>query len=155
MMNNQYTKVLLICLGLLNFSNAQAVGDSLHEAVLKQDVERIELLLIEGNDINKLGSILYDHGSPLHVAVRAGNQEIVALLLERGSEVDVRDISDHTPLHNAAWNGYLNIVKLLLDAGADIHATTYSGSTPLSCARSGREIKTIQFIEGKLKLGSN
>ncbi len=154
-MNIQYTKILVVSLGLLVFSNAQAVEDSLHEAVLNQDIEKIELLLKEGDDINKLGSLLYDNGSPLHVAVRADNQEIATLLLERGAEVDVRDLSDHTPLHNASWNGYLDMIKLLLGAGANIHATTYSGSTPLSCARSGRKIEAIQFIEGKLKLSSN
>jgi ankyrin repeat protein len=155
MMNTQYVKILLVSLGLVVFSNAQAVGDALHEAVKKQDVEKIEQLLMEGDDINKLGSILYDHGSPLHVAVRADNQEIASLLLKRGALVDVRDASDHTPLHNASWNGYLDMIVLLLDAGANIHATTYSGSTPLSCARSGRKIEAIQFIEGKLQLDSN
>lgn len=154
-MNNKYTKILLICLGLLAVSNVQADRDSLHQAVLKQEVDTIESLLIEGADINKLGSLLYDHGAPIHVAVRASNPEIVTLLLERGAQVDIRDSSDHTPLHNAAWNGNLDMIKLLLDAGADINATTYSGSTPLSCARSGRKIEAIQFIEGKLQLDSN
>ena len=155
MLNNQYTKILLLSLGLLVVSNAQADRDALHIAVFKQEVDKIESMLVEGADINELGSLQYDHGAPIHVAVRAGNPEIVALLLARGAKVDVRDSLDHTPLHNAAWNGNIEMIKLLLDAGADINATTYSGSTPLSCARSGRKIDAIQFIEGKLQIESN
>ena len=160
-MNNTYTKILLLSLGLLvsadalaQTTNVKAQG-SLHQAVYARDYERIETLLLVGTDINEIGSSLYGSGSALHVAVQRNYQDIVELLLNYGAVVDLRDLNDYTPLANAAWNGDLNMVKLLLDAGADINASNYAGHTPLSCARDNNKSDVVKFIEGKLQLNSN
>ena len=161
-MNNKYTKILLLGLGLLVSANALAqtsnVGanvEMLHQAAYNREYERIEALLLVGTDINIVGDSLYGNGSALHVAVQRNYQDIAELLLKHGAVVDLRDLNDYTPLANAAWNGDLNMVKLLLDAGADINATNYAGHTPLSCARDNNKSDVVKFIEGKLQLNSN
>jgi ankyrin repeat protein len=152
-MNRKFTKVLILSLGLLAFTNVQA--ESLHEAVTNQDIDQIQVLIQEGADINELGRSWYGYGSPLHLAVRDGHQDIARLLIDSGAYVDVRDHNDYTPLHNAAWNGNLDMVKFLLDAGADINAVNYSGDTVLSCAQDKHRPEVIRFLEDKLQLGSN
>lgn len=150
-MRSKKLQILLASLGLLLFSNVQAV--SLHEAVYDRDFESVKSLLKKGADINQVG--LYRDGSALHLAARSGQQEIAQLLIDSGATVDIRDLSDYTPLHNAAWNGNLDIVKLLLNSGADITARNYSGLTPLACAYRNNQIEVIEFIEGKLQSASN
>ena len=72
--------------------------------------------------------------TPLHVASRRGNEEVVALLLWCGADVTMRS-SWGTPLHCAAMSGSAAVVLLLLEYGADKAAIGMLGGTPLYCAR--------------------
>ena len=147
-MSTSNVRILLIGLGLLIVSNAQA--DSLHRAVFDSDVESVKSLLKQGADINKIGRNAIE-GSALHLAARSNQQEIAQLLIDSGAVVDLRDYNDYTPLHNAAWNGNLDMVKLLLKAGADINATNYAGRTPLSSAQDNNQAEVIEFLQSKLQ----
>jgi ankyrin repeat protein len=40
---------------------------------------------------------------------------VLRLLLDRGAEIEVKDIDNWTALHLAASNGHLEVAKLLLD----------------------------------------
>ena len=60
--------------------------------------------------------------TPLHHAAQNGNVANVALLLNAGVEVDVRNDGGQTPLHLAASNENPAVAALLLEAGADVHA---------------------------------
>jgi ankyrin repeat protein len=53
----------------------------------------------------------------LHYAILHQHQEMVELLLESGSLVNLRDNQGNTPLITAAISGQSNIVKLLLKYG--------------------------------------
>lgn len=152
-MKRKTLKILIA--GLIVALSTHVQAESLHQAVTDHNIESVKLQLQNGADINQLGRSWYEFGSPLHLAVREGHQDIAELLIKNGAEVDVRDHNDYTPLHNAAWNGNLEMVKLLLDAGANITARSYSGSTPLSCAYSSKQAEVIQFIETKLQSASN
>jgi len=62
--------------------------------------------------------------TPLHVACRYGNAEIVKLLLSMSVDVDaVYGIHGVTPLYDAASGGYERIVKLLLEKDANVNAS--------------------------------
>ena len=61
----------------------------------------------------------------MHFAVRFGNEEIVTLLIEKGSIVDVmlpatEDLEGATPLMIAAVLGHQNIVQTLIVHGANV-----------------------------------
>ena len=67
----------------------------------------------------------------LRMACWYGRLEVVALLLERGVDVESRDGKDgDTALHVAAYNGHAEIVKLLLRHGADANAVDAVYGTP-------------------------
>ena len=57
--------------------------------------------------------------TPLLVASRAGNNEIVRLLVKRHAEVNAADNLQHTALYYAGERGFTEIVELLLAAGAE------------------------------------
>jgi hypothetical protein len=64
-------------------------------------------------------------------AIHRAPREMALLLIERGADVNARDLDNgETPLHAAALNGDVELVRLLLARGADPLATTHDGATP-------------------------
>ena len=58
--------------------------------------------------------------TPLIIASRGGNYEIVNFLLEKGANVEVKNYFGFTPLMFASDRGNFETVKLLLDKGANM-----------------------------------
>jgi uncharacterized protein len=70
--------------------------------------------------------------TPLLFAVREGNVEAVARLLEAGASINHVSEGDHTsPLLMAAVNGRFDMAKMLMDKGADVKLASDAGATPL------------------------
>jgi ankyrin repeat protein/catechol 2,3-dioxygenase-like lactoylglutathione lyase family enzyme len=84
----------------------------------------------------------------LHTAVR--HPEAVRLLIERGADLNARDVGDNAmPLHFAAAAGVLESVRILLDAGADVHGTgdLHDGEVIGWAARVGNEAVVDLLLE--------
>jgi ankyrin repeat protein len=62
------------------------------------------------------------------------NLVIIKMLLDRGANVNERDLNRRTPLLTAARSGNPESIHLLLDKGADINAHDRYGATPLRIA---------------------
>ncbi len=60
--------------------------------------------------------------TPIHHAAQHSDVANVALILDAGVEVDVRNGGGQTPLHLAASNENPSVAALLLEAGADVNA---------------------------------
>ena len=57
----------------------------------------------------------------LHWAAKKGRDDIVAMLLTSGAQIDIRSVSGSTPLHLATQSGKWNVVeKLVTEFNADI-----------------------------------
>jgi ankyrin repeat protein len=54
-----------------------------------------------------------DYGTPLHDAAEVGRKDIVALLLEKGADREIRDLSGRTAAEVAEKAGYPELVPLL------------------------------------------
>ena len=93
-------------------------------------------LLAAGADVNARSnnslSVL-----PIHSAVAGGHDEVVAVLVDAGAEVNATQAGGWTPLHGAAQTGSLVSVERLLAAGADPAARNDDGTTALDLARTG------------------
>ena len=73
------------------------------------------MLLKHGSDINAWTN---DHSTPLLVAAKYRNTEVVRALLEHGTNVDMGDEEGRTPFQIVSVKGYNDIVELLSDHGA-------------------------------------
>jgi ankyrin repeat protein len=117
-----------------------------------------ELLLANGIDVNNVNCA---GSTALHMAAGGHFVEIVKLLIEKGADVNAREIVDdkhkgETPLHLAvAFDSVkfclseydtLEIVKLLIEKGADVNAGTSEGFTPLQLAEQNHYIKVAEVL---------
>uniref|UniRef100_A0A672S802 Tonsoku-like protein n=1 Tax=Sinocyclocheilus grahami TaxID=75366 RepID=A0A672S802_SINGR len=74
----------------------------------------------------------------LHEACNYGHQEIVALLLDRGANINDpgnRDCEGVTPLHDTLNCGHFHVARLLVQRGASVTVRNSKGLTPLDTLR--------------------
>jgi len=114
-----------------------------HEAVLSENLERVQALIQAHNNIDTQDALLM---TPLHIATGKGNMAIVKALIAAGARLNVQDVWSKTPLHWAALHGYLDIVQELIYAGADVNAQDTIKRTPLFCAASTGKASVIKAL---------
>lgn len=112
-------------------SASKGPRSALNEAIRCKSLEHIRLLLhwkvrLDSPDVL----------NPLLQAVRTGDSDIVALLLDHGANIEAMDEKQQQPLHLAAAGGNEAIVRLLLQTSppALLQARDFEGQTPLDHA---------------------
>jgi ankyrin repeat protein len=76
-----------------------------------------------------------------------GHEAVVELLLEKGADMESRDMNyGQTPLWCAAKEGHEAVVKLLLEKGADVESKDRVGRTPLSGAARGGHKAVVKLL---------
>ena len=106
---------------------------ALHRAAAAEPIPEVVALVLSDGDIH---AVTRSGRTPLHSAARGNsNPAVLALLLDRGADIQHRTRKGGTPLHFAAWgNPNPAVVALLLDRGADIDARSEDGTTALHAA---------------------
>ncbi len=89
--------------------------------------------------------------TPLHLAAREGNLEIVRVLLEKGAPVNARSRPDggETPLYLATRNGRTEVLGALLEAKADANlmvAVQGAKAPALYFAVVGGHVKIVELL---------
>ncbi|MBU1229760.1 MAG: ankyrin repeat domain-containing protein [Proteobacteria bacterium] len=110
-------------------------------------------------DVNKRG-VLYDsfgewERTPLILASHMGQADIVALMLQRGANVNARDRTDSVPeargntaLIKAAQRDHTEVIRLLVTQGKGIlvDAATKEGETPLSLVVALEDLEAVKML---------
>lgn len=126
-------------------------GQVLHGAIARKDLDGLARIIRASPDCidvrNHFGR------TPLHMAAESGQNEMVKLLVSKGSEVDARSRSGYTPLALAAVNSHNDVVVSLLGSGADVEAVAKDGFTPLHKAvlqdrKNAQDLLAILLIHG-------
>jgi ankyrin repeat protein len=91
-----------------------------------------------------------DNQSLLYVAAQQGNKALVAVLLEKGADVNAQGGRYNNALLAALENGHTEIATLLVDKGADVNAQGGRYDNPLLAAleRGYTEIATLLLHKG-------
>ena len=131
-------------------------GTPLHAAAAAGRPEHVAAVLTAGGEV---GSQTEFGMTPLHAAVTNASQPMpirtlvedvpnisrpdtatrlasIAVLLDAGADIHVRDQFGATLLHAAAVHGQPEYIAALIDAGLDVNARDESGRTPLHVAVS-------------------
>uniref|UniRef100_A0A8B9TKR0 NFKB inhibitor beta n=1 Tax=Anas platyrhynchos TaxID=8839 RepID=A0A8B9TKR0_ANAPL len=88
----------------------------LHVAILRKDLELVQLLLRAGADLNKAEPSC--GRTPLHLAVEAQSPELAELLLRAGADPAARGYGGRTPLYSARHRPDPRLPQLLRAFGA-------------------------------------
>jgi ankyrin repeat protein len=132
-------------LALLLAVNGAVLAGPIHKAARKGDKAAVIALLKQNPDlVSSRDSLGY---TPLHLAAKYDQPQIVALVLANGADVNaqlaVRYVTDYggmshygeSPLTLALQSYYhKEVVELLLTHGADVNVELSNGNTPLSLA---------------------
>ena len=83
----------------------------IHDAVMNGDIDEVQWQLDAGVDVNEESSTGL---TPLHYAASSGHNDIVALLIERGANVNATDSGKGgTPLDYAHWGDQEEVIATL------------------------------------------
>lgn len=122
--------------------------NALYYATTSSQIEMAKFLIAQGIDINIVPTSVYNHWTPLFVAIFRNNLELTRILLQNGALVNICDTYGQSPLTRACAAGNIEIVKLLVACDADIDhlAPSCSSQTPLIAAIKNRHPHIAQFL---------
>ncbi|KAH7473314.1 hypothetical protein FOMA001_g12560 [Fusarium oxysporum f. sp. matthiolae] len=122
-----------ICRMLLDHGTCKEFDDdsALIHATRANNIEIVNMLLKEGHKVDVQLDDSPDHGTPLVAAARAGYQDIVTALLQKGASVNYAAPKEITPLNSAVLGGQPTIAKTFIDAGADMNAVSDIGRSAI------------------------
>ncbi len=90
----------------------------------------------------------------LHWAARNGRLAVLALLVEKGADVNAADRGGVTALHSLASQGNIEGLRVLLDRGADPDVATAEGSTAVQLAARAGQADAVRFLTMRRPGGS-
>ncbi|XP_015586738.1 ankyrin repeat and SOCS box protein 15 [Cephus cinctus] len=91
--------------------------------------------------------------TPLHIAARKNQLEMVARLLEHGEDPSLQDAGGNTPLHLASARGFHQIVSLLVTSPlAQLEKVNDEGLTSLQVAAESGFVNAVKLL---LKAGAD
>ena len=91
----------------------------------------VEALIAHGADINDVKG----GETALHGAIAERHRDVAELLIYKGADITLKNMSGRTPLHFLAY--YIDdqkLAELMIKHGADINARDNNGETPLTFA---------------------
>ena len=159
---------LLLDRGAQIHSAQSSHNSPLYAAVSNRDVEMVRLLLDKGAlnvderrpqetlfERRQRQTILFPAYGPWgeEIPLDKRGVEIFSMLLEKGADVNSRNIGDeNTPLHIATNTGQVEIMKMLLQRGANFEVKDGRGRSPL---RIGIERSRVEAVRVLLDKGAN
>ena len=125
----------------------QEVAKVTHQMIVKQE-DKLEKMMKEskGEYVKPANFIDHNGETALHIAAENGNHGIVRLLLNFGSNVNIRDFIGQTPLMKAARNGHSNIIRFLLEKNAKEDILCARGWSALMWACAERQLQAARLL---------
>ncbi|XP_057563041.1 M-phase phosphoprotein 8 isoform X2 [Hippopotamus amphibius kiboko] len=124
-----------------NFTTADAVPNSLRDAVKNGDYITVKVALNSSEDYN-LDQEDSSGMTLVMLAAAGGQDDLLRLLLRKGAKVNGRQKNGTTALIHAAEKNFLTTVAILLEAGAFVNVQQSNGETALmkACKRGNSDI---------------
>jgi len=122
----------------------------LHHAIHLRNEHRVDWLL-EREDVDLNLPALNTGITPLMIASKEGQLDLVLKLIEAGADPKIKDVNKWTCLHFAGAYGGTRIAKFLLMAGADKYAMSTSYKSAADVALDAGKERVHAFISKYLE----
>lgn len=120
---------------------------ALHYAAFTENMEMVKYLIeLDRDDVNV--NVQSNNGStPMFLAARVGNRDIVELLNENGGDPELSERVGKTPIYIAAQHGHIETVRYLAKSTtADADHAADQGWTALLVAAEGGNLNIVQAL---------
>ena len=121
-----YLRIILLFLMIINFQILFSQDTLLSDLISSEtNIIKIKSLIDQGIDVNSKNRFQM---SPLEVASKSGNMEIIKLLISHGARINEKMANDRTALMYALSDGNnYELVEYLLQNGAEVNVKDKSG----------------------------
>ena len=119
-------------------------GDPLVKAVMEDDLEAVQTILLSRSDVNKRDQAT--NSSALERAVLNGNRDIVQVLLWAKADVNARDRDGKTALMMISEDTDTEIVWDLINNGAKINVRDNDGDTALISTAQENNVEALKVL---------
>lgn len=138
-------RILYVCIiGFVLFAACDVFAQDILTAVKDGDLAKVQTIIT--NAPRQVYAVDEDSMTTVHLAVIAGNVEILKLLYENGASLEKQNVNGETPLHYAAYMGKTPIAKYLLQNKVAIEQKTDYGKSALDFAYFSEDPETIQLL---------
>jgi ankyrin repeat protein len=105
---------------------------------------------------NKADVNLTDNNNrtPLCIAVKLRNVEIVKLLLDNGADINMADENGDTPLFISVDSFDSDTLQVLIDNGADVNCVKTDGTSPIHRAASLGNLTAVKILSERCELNA-
>jgi ankyrin repeat protein len=143
----------LLCNGAETDLEDMRGGNAVLRAAEEGGLEALQKLIDYGATVGdeKVGAD-EEGRTPLHLASRNEHIEVLQILVEKYSNLDIRDDNGLTPLHHTCQSGALETAAFLLEQGADPAILDAFGRTPFVVAWQYGHKDLIDLFREKGKL---
>ncbi|HKB12612.1 MAG TPA: ankyrin repeat domain-containing protein, partial [Vicinamibacterales bacterium] len=142
--NRDAVKALLKQAADVNASQGDGMT-ALHWAAMKNDVDLVQTLLYAG--ANAKATTRIGAYTPLLLAARNGNAEVIDPLVKAGADVNAATSNGTTPLMFASASGNVALVQALIERGANVNATeSVRGLTPAMFAAASNRAAVLGLL---------
>jgi hypothetical protein len=85
-------------------------------------------------------------GTLLHMAACSGDVSMIKLLIEKGANINAKNIYGTTPLHAASIRNRVEAIRVLVELGADVVVKNNGSETPLHSASFCNNVEAIRVL---------
>ncbi|XP_062841687.1 transient receptor potential cation channel subfamily A member 1b [Trichomycterus rosablanca] len=129
---------------------------AIHTVAFSGAKEAMEVVLQKGEEMGVSTSTHINYvdkskSSPLHLAVRGGNIEVIKLCITKGAKIEQRQFDKSTALHFACTQGAMEAVQAMLRSYLQlsdviINITDGANQTPLHRATLFDHVELVEFL---------
>jgi len=116
----------------------------LHQVAFVEGAD--ERMVVESVPFDKLNARDRNGNTPLMWATSQGDEQLVELLVDQGSAVNLQNFVGETALFIAAARGFEKICTFLIENGGDSRIATLDGATALHIASAGGHSDVVKSL---------
>ena len=125
------------------------------ELVATATADDVRAALADGADVNATATSEQQRSSAVLIAARAGNLEVLDVLVEAGADINAQNRISLNPFLWACINNDLAVAKAMVEAGADLELVTRFGGVGIHPAAEKGHLELTRYLASLPEMNVN